>query len=193
MSDDGWVPWHKRSSENAERFREIQRESRARYRARNEEEINRKKREYVAANPDKISEQNRASRERNWEKRRAQEKEYYTNNKGLFRAHDYARKRGIRHVLSWKFRTAIEAFYKEARKLTEETGVLHVVDHIWPINGEDSCGLHVEWNLRVITQAENDSKGNKRPDGLVLDMEVRQWLKSQMRLLRTTQKPTEKT
>jgi 5-methylcytosine-specific restriction endonuclease McrA len=58
----------------------------------------------------------------------------------------------------------IEEFYKEARRLTEETGVNYVVDHYWPINGKVSCGLHVPWNLRVITQSENDSKGNKEPE-----------------------------
>lgn len=55
-------------------------------------------------------------------------------------------------------------FYKEARRLTEETGVNYVVDHYWPINGKGSCGLHVPWNLRVITEAENYSKGNKEPE-----------------------------
>jgi 5-methylcytosine-specific restriction endonuclease McrA len=87
-----------------------------------------------------------------------------------------ARKRGLkRHVLSWRFKAEIEEFYKEARRLTVETGILHTVDHIWPINGENFCGLHLPWNLRIVTQVENSRKRNLRPNesgSSVLNMEM---------------------
>lgn len=67
----------------------------------------------------------------------------------------------------WVDLTAIAAIYAEAARITAETGVVHEVDHIWPLAGRDACGLHVPWNLRVITAVENRTKGNKAPDFLI--------------------------
>lgn len=64
-------------------------------------------------------------------------------------------------TLSPEHKAEVVAFYREARRLTLETGVPHEVDHIEPLRGKRSCGLHVPWNLRVITQAANRKKGNK--------------------------------
>lgn len=53
----------------------------------------------------------------------------------------------------------IAALYAEAARLTKETGVPHEVDHTIPINGEGVCGLHVPWNMTVMTQEANRKKG----------------------------------
>lgn len=65
----------------------------------------------------------------------------------------------VRATPPWADMDAIKAVYAEARRMTRETGELHVVDHIVPKIGKIVCGLHVSWNLRVIHWRENAIKG----------------------------------
>lgn len=64
----------------------------------------------------------------------------------------------------WADLATIEAIYAEARRLTDETGIPHEVDHIHPLQGENFCGLHVPHNLQVIPAEQNRRKSNKLPE-----------------------------
>lgn len=59
---------------------------------------------------------------------------------------------------------AMRMLYLRAAELTNTTGERYVVDHIVPLISPIVCGLHVPWNLRVITQEENLKKSNKLVD-----------------------------
>lgn len=56
---------------------------------------------------------------------------------------------------AWADMSAIRSVYVEATAKD-----LHV-DHIVPLKGRNVCGLHVSWNLQLLTAFENRSKLNR--------------------------------
>ena len=56
------------------------------------------------------------------------------------------------------------AVYQEARR-QRDAGRDVQVDHIVPICSDLVCGLHVPWNLRIVTRRANREKGNTRWPG----------------------------
>lgn len=55
----------------------------------------------------------------------------------------------------------IKEIYKKSKAITKETGIPHHVDHIIPLQGKEVSGLHVPWNLQILTATDNCSKHNK--------------------------------
>lgn len=66
------------------------------------------------------------------------------------------RLRGSR-IPKWADLGKIREIYKEAQRL----GL--TVDHEIPIRGKDVCGLHVHYNLQLMSASANSSKGNDFP------------------------------
>ena len=66
-----------------------------------------------------------------------------------------------RRTPGWADLKAIARMYVEARRLTDESGVRHSVDHVIPLCGSKVTGLHVETNLQIITLEENIRKSNR--------------------------------
>jgi len=116
-------------------------------------------REYAATHKQEAIERNRAWREANPDYVRrhykTRNKEALTAGRAKYRA---ARRNAVPPWLTDEHKEQIKEIYKLRRTLSESTGVEHQVDHIVPLQGGTVCGLHVPWNLRVITAEENNTR-----------------------------------
>lgn len=104
-----------------------------------------------AANPEKVAEINAKAG-----------KKWASNNKGKRMASVRARQLAKKNrTPAWADLEAISEIYKEAERLTKETGVPHEVDHQLPLQGALVSGLHVQNNLQILSRFANRSKGIK--------------------------------
>ncbi len=132
------------------------------------ETVKEKKHEWYQANKEKVI---AAANTRPAEVLRQYRNAWKQNNLVQVRADTKARRRKHRQAtppwLSRKHKSEIRQIYQIAITMTKTTGEQYVVDHIVPLRSDTVCGLHVPWNLRVITQEENLAKSNKLLDSPV--------------------------
>lgn len=149
-----------------------------------EQELKEKSRDYYIRNREKIKSKAKIYRENNPNKIKEYMKNYVSRNKDYLseyiskyvkvhrttKPHLYAAKDARRRASKlnatppWLTKQDFEQI-KELYEITKAfklyTGEEYHVDHIIPLQGENVCGLHVPWNLQVISAKENLSKHNK--------------------------------
>jgi hypothetical protein len=121
----------------------------------NPEKVRASKAKYVSANPNQRKQHYAA----NSDAVRARVAVYRANNPEKLLARN-ARQRAQKNnaTPSWLTKEdhhEILKFYTEAQRLK------HHVDHIVPLKGKNVTGLHVPWNLQVLSPTENLRKQNR--------------------------------
>jgi 5-methylcytosine-specific restriction endonuclease McrA len=149
------VEWEKANTTRADYFREY-----------NKSEAGQKaKRKYYEANKENVIAR---AQSRTDEDKRRYKKNHKINNPDMYKEMTSLRRRRFRDATP-KWLTDVQKMeirlkYRLAIELSRLTGERHAVDHIIPLHGETVCGLHVPWNLQVLTQKDNLLKYNKLID-----------------------------
>lgn len=165
--------------QNRERDRENRRDDQS------TERFKAKKKEWLGNNLEKVRAQQKRYFDKNKPKRLRALKDWRASNperarermRAYQKAHPEvfasaaanARARAVQATPPWAWSLHCKEFeriYRKCARMTKITGIPHHVDHIYPLAGKTSCGLHVPWNLQVIPAAQNMRKYNSEPIGV---------------------------
>lgn len=120
--------------------------ARKRWRAENRGSATASRLKYKTDHPDRV---------------KASDKKYRKDHKAELAAIQARRRAAAPPWLTEEHLNEIRSFYSAAEMMTKAFGVKYEVDHVHPTGGKSLCGLHVPWNLQILTRRENRSKGGK--------------------------------
>ena len=139
------------------------------YYKKKKEEITAYKAQWYKENKDRLNTKQawHTYRAKNLEKIRAKNRIYKRQNLWIGCAQS-SKRRAIKLQATPKWLTEehlkqIRDTYIRCANLTKQTGIKHQVDHIVPLLGKNVRGLHVPWNLQILTAHENGVKHSKYP------------------------------
>jgi len=128
---------------NPEKIRAIN----AAYYKRHADRLNAKSIVWNNANPDKVKSNGKAYRKTHPEKRNAD----------AAKAHALK----LQRIPAWANLDKINEWYEAAAFATNVFETSIEVDHIIPLNGKRVSGLHVDYNMQLLTRKANQQKNNK--------------------------------
>jgi len=132
-----------------------------RYRDNHPEKIIKSREKYKENNPDGFQK----SREKYNKINPNKVKEWKLRNKGrvsaINRKRELQKKKACPIWLTEFDHDYITHIYIQSRELEKIDNVKYHVDHIIPLQGKNVSGLHVPWNLQILTADENLRKWNK--------------------------------
>lgn len=122
-------------------------------------------RKRYAADPGRVKKIRQGYRSRNREMILAKARAYYESNppsqESLNSMNARRRASKLNATPPWttpEMKAEMKAIYRESIEMSKRLGVVFHVDHAVPLKGVVVSGLHVPWNLRIITQEENLSR-----------------------------------
>lgn len=166
--------WGILEKKKQQRDEEIYAKNVARQREREEREANRKtpeqrkrdaaerKKLYFQLNPEKKRRKDARYRDRNREALRVRDAERKRNGAGALAK--LKKRKAVPRWLTVNQKEKMAVVYEAARELSERAvWAAYAVDHVVPLRGRRVCGLHVPWNLQILTAEENSEKSNHLP------------------------------
>lgn len=131
----------------------------------NKTEWNKRTTQWRLDNPEKVDEINKKQRIKHKEKRNTQTAEWKKQNKdrvNFLNMTRYASK--LERTPKWLSKEQLQEineFYTMAKELENVFPWKQHVDHVVPLQGDGVSGLHVPWNLQILSAKDNITKGNR--------------------------------